>query len=56
VLQGNLSVVFYDMNTLYFEAIDDDLRKTGFSMKGKHKNPEISRPHYQHKIDQEANH
>ncbi len=29
VLQGNISIVFYDMTTLYFEASDeDDLRKT----------------------------
>jgi len=42
VLKGNLSVVFYDMTTLYFEASDeDDLRKTGFSKDGKHKNPQI---------------
>ena len=32
VLDGNISVVFYYMTTLYFEASDeDDLRKTGFS-------------------------
>lgn len=42
VLQGNMSVVFYDMTTLYFEASDeDDLRKTGFSKDGKHQNPQI---------------
>ncbi len=42
VLNGNLSVVFYDMTTLYFEASDeDDLRKTGFSKDGKHQNPQI---------------
>lgn len=42
VLQGNLSIVFYDMTTLYFEASDeDDLRKTGFSKDGKHQNPQI---------------
>lgn len=42
VLQGNISVVFYDMTTLYFEASDeDDLRKTGFSKDGKHQNPQI---------------
>jgi len=41
-LQGNISVVFYDMTTLYFEASDeDDLRKTGFSKDGKHQNPQI---------------
>lgn len=42
VLQGNISVVFYDMTTLYFEASDeDDLRKAGFSKDGKHQNPQI---------------
>lgn len=42
VLHGNISVVFYDMTTLYFEASDeDDLRKTGFSKDGKHQNPQI---------------
>lgn len=36
VLEGKISVVFYDMTTLYFEASDeDDLRKTGFSKDGK---------------------
>ena len=42
VLKENLSVVFYDMTTLYFEASEeDDLRKTGFSKDGKHQNPQI---------------
>ena len=42
VLQDNISVVFYDMTTLYFEASDeDDLRKTGFSKDGKHQCPQI---------------
>ncbi|TAG90895.1 MAG: IS1634 family transposase, partial [Bacteroidetes bacterium] len=42
VLKNNLSIVFYDMTTLYFEASDeDDLRKTGFSKDGKHSNPQI---------------
>lgn len=42
ILNGNISVVFYDMTTLYFEASDeDDLRKTGFSKDGKHENPQI---------------
>ena len=42
VLKENISVVFYDMTTLYFEAEDeDDLRKTGFSKDGKHSNPQI---------------
>jgi hypothetical protein len=42
VLEGEISIVFYDMTTLYFEASDeDDLRKTGFSKDGKHQNPQI---------------
>lgn len=42
VLEGKISVVFYDMTTLYFEAEDeDDLRKTGFSKDGKNSNPQI---------------
>lgn len=42
ILNNDVSVVFYDMTTLYFEASDeDDLRKTGFSKDGKHSNPQI---------------
>ncbi|MCX2474238.1 IS1634 family transposase [Pedobacter sp. MC2016-05] len=42
LFDGKLSVVFYDVTTLYFEASDeDDLRKTGFSKDGKHQNPQI---------------
>lgn len=42
VLKGDVSVVFYDMTTLYFEASDeDDLRKIGFSKDGKHSHPQI---------------
>ena len=42
VLNHNISIVFYDLTTLYFEASDeDDLRKTGFSKDGKHQNPQI---------------
>lgn len=42
VLGGRISMVFYDMTTLHFEAADeDDLRKTGFSKAGKHQNPQI---------------
>ncbi|MGZ0015765.1 IS1634 family transposase [Yeosuana sp. AK3] len=42
VLNGNLSVVYYDVTTLYFETSDeDDLRKTGFSKDGKHQHPQI---------------
>lgn len=39
---GSISVVFYDMTTLYFEAEDeDDLRKIGFSKDGKFQKPQI---------------
>jgi transposase len=39
---GKISVVFYDMTTLYFEAEDeDDLRKIGFSKDGKFQKPQI---------------
>lgn len=42
VLNDSISVVFYDMTTLYFEGSDeDDLRKTGFSKDGKHQSPQI---------------
>jgi transposase len=42
LLNNQLSIVFYDVTTLYFEAADeDDLRKTGFSKDGKHKEPQI---------------
>jgi len=42
VLKGKISVVFYDMTTLYFEAFDDDdLRKTEFSKGGKAQNPKF---------------
>ncbi|NLB25088.1 MAG: IS1634 family transposase [Bacteroidales bacterium] len=42
ILKDEISVVFYDMTTLYFEASDeDDLRKAGFSKDGKHSKPQI---------------
>lgn len=42
LLEGKLTIVFYDVTTLYFEAEDeDDLRKAGFSKDGKHSNPQI---------------
>lgn len=42
ILNGNITVVFYDMTTLYFEAEDeDDLRKIGFSKDGKFQQPQI---------------
>ena len=42
ILNNEISVVFYDVTTLYFEIDqEDDLRKTGFSKEGKHQNPQI---------------
>jgi transposase len=42
VLNDNISIVFYDVTTLYFEIEDEDeLRKTGFSKEGKHQHPQI---------------
>jgi len=39
---GGISVVFYDVTTLYFENEDeDDLRKMGFSKDGKFEHPQI---------------
>lgn len=42
VLNGVISVVFYDVTTLYFQVDnEDDIRKRGFSKEGKHQNPQI---------------
>lgn len=42
ILGNEISVVFYDVTTIYFEVDnEDDLRKTGFSKEGKHQNPQI---------------
>jgi len=42
VLEGRITMAFYDLTTLHFEASDeDDLRKMGFSKAGKHRNPQI---------------
>lgn len=39
---GNIGLLFYDVTTLYFEIDkEDDLRKTGFSKEGRHKNPQV---------------
>lgn len=39
---SSITVVFYDVTSLYFEAEDeDDLRKIGFSKDGKFQNPQI---------------
>ena len=42
VLKGKISVVFYDMTTLYFEIDrEDEFRRRGFSKDGKHQHPQI---------------
>ncbi len=42
ILDNSISIVFYDVTTLYFEIDnEDDLRKTGFSKEGKHQHPQI---------------
>ena len=42
ILDGHIGVLFYDVTTLYFESDhEDELRKTGFSKEGRHKNPQI---------------
>ena len=47
ILNDDISVVFYDVTTLYRPATrfeidqEDDLRKTGFSKEGKHQHPQI---------------
>ena len=42
VLNGIISVVFYDVTTIYFQIDDEDeMRKRGFSKEGKHQNPQI---------------
>lgn len=42
ILGGIVSVVFYDVTTIYFQIDDEDeIRKRGFSKEGKHQNPQI---------------
>lgn len=42
IFNGKISILFYDVTTLYFEAADeDDLRKVGFSKDGKAQHPQI---------------
>lgn len=42
LLDNQISVVFYDVTTLYFEIEDpDDLRKIGFYKEGRHQQPQI---------------
>ena len=39
---GNIGLMFYDVTTLYFEVDnEDDLRRTGFSKEGRHRNPQV---------------
>jgi transposase len=41
-LGNQVSMVFYDVTTVYFEIDnEDDLRRTGFSKEGKHQHPQI---------------
>jgi len=42
ILGQEISIVFYDVTTVYFEIDnEDELRKTGFSKEGRHQNPQI---------------
>ena len=42
ILNNEMSLVFYDVTTLYFEINqEDELRKAGFSKEGKHQQPQI---------------
>ncbi len=42
IISQPLSIVFYDVTTLYFEAEqEDDFRQNGFSKDGKHQQPQI---------------
>jgi len=42
ILKDKISVVFYDVTTLYFQIDnEDEIRKRGFSKEGRHQNPQI---------------
>lgn len=42
ILNNDISVVFYDVTTVYFEIDnEEELRRTGFSKEGRHQNPQI---------------
>lgn len=42
ILGNVISIVFYDVTTLYFQIDDEDeIRKRGFSKEGRHQNPQI---------------
>lgn len=41
LMGGEVSVIFYDTTTLYFESREDDLRVPGYSKDGKNSNPQV---------------
>ncbi len=41
VVGGEVSVVFYDTTTMYFESREDDMRVPGWSKDGKNSNPQV---------------
>lgn len=42
ILGNVISIIFYDVTTLYFQIDDEDeIRKRGFSKEGRHQNPQI---------------
>lgn len=42
ILGNKISVVFYDVTTLYFQSDnEDEIKKRGFSKEGRHQNPQI---------------
>lgn len=42
ILNNEISVVFYDVTTIYFQIDnEDEIRKRGFSKEGRHQNPQI---------------
>jgi hypothetical protein len=41
LLGNQMSIVFYDVTTLYFESGEDDFKRLGFSKDSKHQQPQI---------------
>lgn len=41
VVGGEVTLVFYDTTTIYFESREDDFRKSGWSKDGKNSNPQV---------------
>ena len=41
VMEGRISVVFYDTTTMYFESREDEMRVPGWSKDGKSSNPQV---------------